>query len=49
MDRYRKYDTKCKFFRFRFRKGKDDKYIDFLNNCPDKIGFIRRAIDQELK
>ena len=49
MDRFKKYDEKCMFFRFRFRKGKDDKYINFLKSCPNKMEFLRQAIDQATK
>ena len=48
MDRFQKYNSKCTFFGIRLRKDKDDKYIKFLNECPNRAEFIRRAIDQEL-
>jgi hypothetical protein len=47
-DRFGRYNKKCTFFSFRFRKDKDEKYIEFLKNCPNKQEFIRRSIDQEL-
>lgn len=46
--RFKKYNSKCRFFNFRFRKDKDTKYIDFLDSCPNKMDFIRKAIDMEL-
>lgn len=49
MDKFKKYDKKCVFFRLRFRQGKDDKYIEFLRKCPNKMEFIRQAIEQELQ
>ena len=49
MDKYKKYGAKCKAFCIRFRKDKDQHYIDFLNSCPNKADFIRQAIDKELK
>lgn len=45
---YDRYNAKCKFYCIRFRKDKDKKYTDFLDNCPNRIDFIRKAIDQEL-
>ena len=42
------YNKKCKFFCLRFRSGKDDKYIKFLQDHPNKVEFIRQAIDREL-
>lgn len=47
-DKFKKYNKKCKFFCFRFRKEKDEKYIEFLDNCPNRMEFIRKAIDAEL-
>lgn len=46
--RYKTYNQKCKCFALRFRTGKDDKYINFLKECPNRTEFIRRAIDREL-
>ena len=46
--KFTRYNSKCKFFNFRLRKEKDEKYIEFLENCPNKADFIRRAIDAEL-
>ena len=46
--KFTRYNKKCKFFNFRFRKEQDEKYIDFLDNCPNKMDFIRKAIDAEL-
>lgn len=48
MDKFQKYNLKCVFFNFRFRKDKDEKYIEFLKNCPNKMEFIRNAIDKEM-
>lgn len=47
-DKFKKYNKKCKMFCLRFRKEKDEKYINFLNNCPNRADFIRQAIDREL-
>lgn len=47
-ERFKRYNQKCTFFAFRFRKEKDDKYIKFLKECPDKMAFLRSAIDREL-
>lgn len=49
MDKYARYDAKCRQFKVKLRKGKDDKYIEFLSKCPNKTEFIRNAIDQALK
>ena len=46
--KFTRYNKKCKFFNFRLRKEQDEKYIDFLEKCPNKADFIRRAIDAEL-
>lgn len=46
--KFTRYNKKCKFFNFRFRNEKDEKYIEFLENCPNKMDFIRKAIDAEL-
>jgi hypothetical protein len=46
--RFDTYNKKCKFFSIRMREGKDDKYIEFLKNCPNRMGFIRDAIDKAL-
>ena len=48
-ERYKTYNLKCRTYSLRFREGKDDKYIEFLNSCPNKMDFIRQAIDAELK
>lgn len=41
----RKYAAKLQQFKISLRKGKDDKYIEFLKDCPNKTEFIRQAID----
>ena len=46
--RFDTYNKKCTFFSIRMRTGKDDKYIEFLKNCPNRMEFIRNAIDQAL-
>lgn len=46
--KYKRYDKKCKLFCLRLRKEKDEKYIDFLESCPNRAEFIRKAIDREL-
>lgn len=46
--KFNRYDKKCKMFCLRLRKEKDQKYIDFLDNCTNRSEFIRRAIDREL-
>lgn len=46
--RYKTYNKKCKLFCFRFRREQDGKYIKFLDDCPNKIAFIKKAIDREL-
>ena len=46
--KFTRYNKKCKFFSFRFRRGKDDQYIEFLETCPNKAEFIRKAIDAEI-
>ena len=46
--RFDTYNRKCKFFSIRMRLGKDDKYIEFLKECPDRMAFIRDAIDKAL-
>ena len=48
MNKFKAYNDKCKFFCLRFRNGKDDKYIKFLSECPNRVKFIREAIDREL-
>lgn len=48
MNRHKKYNEKCKFFCFRFRKEYDQKYIDFLNNQENKTGWIKKQIDKEI-
>jgi len=47
--KYERYNKKCKIFCIKFRKDKDEKYINFLNSCPNKVDFIRKAIDEEIK
>ena len=47
--KYKKYDEKCKFVHFRFRKDKDAKYLEFLDSCDNKTEFLRKAIDRELE
>lgn len=47
-NKYTNYNKKCKFFNFRLRNEKDARYIEFLENCPNKAEFIRRAIDAEI-
>lgn len=46
--KFKRYNKKCQFFCFRFRKEKDEKYIEFLKNCPNRMEFIRQAIDREI-
>lgn len=48
MDKFTKYNEKCKFFNLRLRKDKDQKYIEFLEKCPNRVEFLRQAIDREL-
>lgn len=48
-DRKKKYAAKLLQFKFCLRKGKDDKYIEFLKKCPNRTEFIRQAIDQATK
>lgn len=45
MNRQKRYDAKCKFVTFRFRKDKDEKYIRYLDECENKTEFLREAID----
>jgi hypothetical protein len=47
-EKFARYNSKCKFFNLRFRKGKDDKYIEFMESLPNKMEFIRKAIDAEI-
>ena len=47
-NRFKTYNRKCTFFSVRMRNGKDDKYIEFLKNCPDRMAFIREAIDKAI-
>ena len=47
-NKYTNYNKKCKFFNFRFHKEKDQKYIDFLENCENRTEFIRQAIDAQI-
>ena len=46
--KFNRYNKKCKTFCLRLRKEFDQKYIDFLEDCPNRSEFIRRAIDREL-
>lgn len=46
--RFERYNQKCKFFSIRLRQDKDKKYIKFLDSCPNRVDFIRKAIDKEL-
>lgn len=48
MNRQKKYNNTCKFYHFRFRKGSDVKYIDFMDSLENKTAFLRKAIDAEL-
>ena len=47
-DKFKRYNEKCIFFNLRLRKDKDQKYIDFLKKCPNRVDFIRKAIDREI-
>ena len=47
--KFLKYNAKCRFVHFRFRKDKDAKYLEFLDNLDNKTEFIRKAIDRELE
>ena len=47
--KFTKYNEKCRFVHFRFRKDKDAKYLEFLDNLDNKTEFIRKAIDRELE
>ena len=47
--KFTKYNEKCRFVHFRFRKDKDVKYLEFLDSCENKTEFLRRAIDRELE
>lgn len=46
--RYSEYNKKCQMICFRLRKDKDDKYLEFLRNCPNKTQFLKDAIDRAL-
>lgn len=46
--RFDNYNAKCRLFCIKFRKGKDDDYIKFLEDCPNKMEFVRQAIDRAL-
>lgn len=46
--RFDKYNKRCKMFSMRFILGKDDKYIAFMKECPNRMAFIRDAIDKAL-
>lgn len=48
MNKAQRYNQKCRFINLRFRKDKDAKYIEFLDSCPNKAEFLRKAIDAEL-
>lgn len=43
--KFTRYNEKCKVYCLRLRKEKDDKYIKFLESCPNRSEFIRKAID----
>lgn len=45
----KRYDQKCEFFIFRFRKDKDQKYIEFLQDQENKTAFLRKAIEREIE
>ena len=47
--KFTKYNEKCRFVHFRFRKDQDAKYLEFLDSCENKTAFLRRAIDRELE
>ena len=47
--RYDTYNEKCEFFCIRLRKEEDKKYIDFLKTCPNRVEFIRQAIDKSMQ
>ena len=47
--KFKKYNEKCRFVHFRFRKDNDAKYLEFLDRCENKTEFLRRAIDRELE
>jgi len=46
--RFDRYNKKSKFYSIRFIEGKDDKYIAFFKDCPNRMKFIRDAIDKAL-
>lgn len=46
--RFDRYNKKCKMFSIRFILGKDDKYIAFMKECPNRMEFIREAIDKAI-
>ena len=48
MNRFKRYDQKCRILTFRFRKDKDEKYLDFLQKQENRTEWIRKAIDREL-
>ena len=47
--KYTRFNKKCRFVNFRFRKDKDVKYLEFLDSCENKTAFLRKAIDRELE
>ena len=47
--RFDRYNKKCKMYSLRFIMGKDDKYINFMKVCPNRMEFIRDAIDKALE
>lgn len=47
-NKFKRYNRKCTLFCLRLRNEKDEKYINFLNNCPNRAEFIRDAIDKAL-
>lgn len=47
--KFKKYNDRCRFVHFRFRKDTDAKYLEFLDNCENKTAFLREAIDKALE
>lgn len=48
-EKFKKYNEKCRFVHFRFRKDTDKRYLDFLDNCENKTAFLRYAIDKAIE
>lgn len=46
--KYNRYNEKCKMYSLKFRKDKDERYIEYLDKVPNRVEFIRQAIDREL-